>query len=543
MKKTLVAFLVGLTLPATAIADALEPAQNDVSTRIIGGEPANTTDWKFIASLVRKEKPASIGHFCGGSFLGGKYVLTAAHCVEETNAGDIDIVLGLYDQTNESQAQRISVKNIYTHTEYDSKTLNNDIALIELDQSVDGATIELATTTVLDSVRAGNKVHAAGWGNTSTTERVFPTVLQQVELEYVDRGTCQNLQGDYSNVSDDGICAGYSSGGKDTCQGDSGGPLIVDDNGINKLLGVVSWGAGCAQPNAYGVYANVAHFQHNGWIDSHRNTISYTQYRNLHLVERKAQQESFTIRNDEADSPLNITGITLSSGLTITENTCEETLSPSESCQITVGYYPSYSGSEETIEVTTDHPKLPKLSTTFEYIGVDKASDSLSSAIPLTGVNVYTNNYAWTAENGELHSADMGATTGESILYLTDLPKGKLTMDLKVLSDGFDYFVVYINGQMYDYTNQLLDYTEVSADLYRTSNTVMFAYLKNYAETGGYDAQANIRNIKMSVSAESNNDNDNSVNSKSSSGGSFSIGLLMLLAAGSFLRRKKRIIR
>ena len=543
MKKTLVAFLVGLTLPATAIADALEPAQNDVSTRIIGGEPANTTDWKFIASLVRKEKPASIGHFCGGSFLGGKYVLTAAHCVEETNAGDIDIVLGLYDQTNESQAQRISVKNIYTHTEYDSKTLNNDIALIELDQSVDGATIELATTTVLDSVRAGNKVHAAGWGNTSTTERVFPTVLQQVELEYVDRGTCQNLQGDYSNVSDDGICAGYSSGGKDTCQGDSGGPLIVDDNGINKLLGVVSWGAGCAQPNAYGVYANVAHFQHNGWIDSHRNTISYTQYRNLHLVERKAQQESFTIRNDEADSPLNITGITLSSGLTITENTCEETLSPSESCQITVGYYPSYSGSEETIEVTTDHPKLPKLSTTFEYIGVDKASDSLSSAIPLTGVNVYTNNYAWTAENGELHSADMGAATGESILYLTDLPKGKLTMDLKVLSDGFDYFVVYINGQMYDYTNQLLDYTEVSADLYRTSNTVMFAYLKNYAETGGYDAQANIRNIKMSVSAESNNDNDNSVNSKSSSGGSFSIGLLMLLAAGSFLRRKKRIIR
>ena len=539
MKKTLVAFLVGLTLPATAIADALEPVQNDVSTRIIGGEPANTTDWKFIASLVRKEKPASIGHFCGGSFLGGKYVLTAAHCVEETNAGDIDIVLGLYDQTNESQAQRISVKNIYTHTEYDSKTLNNDIALIELDQSVDGANIELATTTVLDSIQAGNKVHAAGWGNTSTTERVFPTVLQQVELEYVDRGTCQNLQGDYSNVSDDGICAGYSSGGKDTCQGDSGGPLIVDDNGINKLLGVVSWGAGCAQPNAYGVYANVAHFQHNGWIDSHRNTISYTQYRNLHLVERKAQQESFTIRNDEADSPLNITGITLSSGLTITENTCEETLSPSESCQITVGYYPSYSGSEETIEVTTDHPKLPKLSTTFEYIGVDKASDSLSSAIPLTGVNVYTNNYAWTAENGELHSADMGAATGESILYLTDLPKGKLTMDLKVLSDGFDYFVVYINGQMYDYTNQLLDYTEVSADLYRTSNTVMFAYLKNYAETGGYDAQANIRNIKMSVSAESNNDKDNSVNSKSSSGGSFSIGLLMLLAAGSFLRRKK----
>ncbi|MDF4937144.1 trypsin-like serine protease, partial [Vibrio parahaemolyticus] len=98
MKKTLVAFLIGLTLPATTIADTLKPVQNDVSTRIIGGEPANTSDWKFIASLVRKGQPTSIGHFCGGSFLGGKYVLTAAHCVEGLNADDLDIVLGLYDQ-------------------------------------------------------------------------------------------------------------------------------------------------------------------------------------------------------------------------------------------------------------------------------------------------------------------------------------------------------------------------------------------------------------------------------------------------------------
>uniref|UniRef100_UPI00358EBE17 hypothetical protein n=1 Tax=Vibrio parahaemolyticus TaxID=670 RepID=UPI00358EBE17 len=57
MKKTLVAFLIGLTLPATTIADTLKPVQNDVSTRIIGGEPANTSDWKFIASLVRKGQP------------------------------------------------------------------------------------------------------------------------------------------------------------------------------------------------------------------------------------------------------------------------------------------------------------------------------------------------------------------------------------------------------------------------------------------------------------------------------------------------------
>ncbi|ELB2053519.1 trypsin-like serine protease [Vibrio parahaemolyticus] len=537
MKKTLVAFLIGLTLPATTIADTLKPVQNDVSTRIIGGEPANTSDWKFIASLVRKGQPTSIGHFCGGSFLGGKYVLTAAHCVEGLNADDLDIVLGLYDQNRESQAQRIAVNNIYSHTAYNSHTTNNDIALIELEHSVDSATIDLATPEVLDSVRVGDKLHVAGWGNTSTTDRVYPTVLQQVDLEYVDRATCQNLSGNYSNVSDDGICAGYYWGGKDSCQGDSGGPLIVDYNGINKLLGVVSWGDGCAQPNAYGVYANVAHFQHNGWIDSHRNTISFTQYRDLHFVERKAQQETFTIRNDEVNTPINITGVTLTSGISLAKNTCTATLAPSQSCQITVGYYPSYSESVETIEVFTDHPQLSKLSTTFKYSGIDKASSSLSSAIPLAGANVYTNEYAWTAENGELQSADMGMSTGASILHLTDLPKGKLSMDFKVLSDGFDYFVVFVNGQEYDYTRQLLDYKELSIVLYRKSNTVTFAYLKNYEFNGGYNAQAYIRNIKMSVSSD--NTSKSSITKTSSSGGSFSISLLMLLAAGSFLRRQK----
>ncbi|ENO2186642.1 S1 family peptidase [Vibrio alginolyticus] len=539
MKKTLVAFLIGLTLPATTIADTLEPVQNDVSTRIIGGEPANTSDWKFIASLVRKGQPTSIGHFCGGSFLGGKYVLTAAHCVEGLNADDLDIVLGLYDKNRESQAQRIAIKNIYSHDEYNNITTNNDIALIELERNIDSATIDLATPELLDSVRVGDKLHVAGWGNTSTTDRIYPTVLQQVDLEYVDRATCQNLPGNYSNVSDDGICAGYYWGGKDSCQGDSGGPLIVDDNGINKLLGVVSWGDGCAQPNAYGVYANVAHFQHNGWIDSHRNTISFTKYRDLRFVEQKAQQETFTIRNDDT-IPFNIYQSTISYGSTIEKSTCTGTLKPSQSCQITVGYQPSYSGSETTIELFTDHPKLSRLTTTFEYSGVDKASRSVRNAIPLADANVYTGQNAWTAENGELQSADMGAYPGVSELVLTDLPKGKLTMDLKVMSDGFDYLFILVNGEIYDSTNQLLDYKEIQIDLYKASNTITFEYVQHPFSSGIYSAQAFVRNINMSVSTDNTGDAGNDVNKKSSSGGSLSIGLLVLMAAGSFVRRKKR---
>ena len=347
MTKTLVALLMGLTLPAIAIAiaDTIMPPQNDASPRIIGGEVAKSSEWKFIASLVLKGWPTSRGHFCGGSFLGGKYILTAAHCVEDLNADDIDIILDLYNKNRESQAQRISVNNIYSHTDYDKDTHNNDIALIELTHNVNSAAIDLATPDVLNNVRRGDQLHIAGWGDISpTTDIVFPTVLQQVDVEYVDRTTCQNLGGDYTNVSDNSICAGYAQGGKDSCHGDSGGPLIADDNGINKLLGVVSWGIGCAQPDAYGVYANVAHFQHNGWIESHRNTISYTRLRDLQLVERTTQQETFAIRNDDT-IPFNVTDSRVSAGLTMTESTCNTTLLPSQSCQITVSYTPDYSGS------------------------------------------------------------------------------------------------------------------------------------------------------------------------------------------------------
>lgn len=91
--------------------------------------------------------------------------------------------------------------------------------------------------------------------------------LQEVRVPVMSQETCRKSKYGANRITDNMLCAGYTEGGKDSCQGDSGGPLHVSHNETKtyQLAGIVSWGEGCARPNAPGVYTRVT--QHLDWIE------------------------------------------------------------------------------------------------------------------------------------------------------------------------------------------------------------------------------------------------------------------------------------
>ncbi|XP_071537008.1 proclotting enzyme-like [Panulirus ornatus] len=231
-------------------------------TRIVGGKPANPKEWPWVAALMR----SGTSQYCGGVLISDQHVLTAAHCVRGFDQSSIFVRLGEYnfEQTSDSAHMDFRIRRIKEHEGYDTTTYVNDIALITLDGTT-SFTDDIWPICLPDQDASfeGQLGNVIGWGTVYYGGPVS-SVLLEVTVPVWKNSDCNAAY--EQDIIDKQICAGDRAGGKDSCQGDSGGPLMLQQGSQNRwaVVGVVSWGIRCAEPENPGVYTRVSKYR--DWI-------------------------------------------------------------------------------------------------------------------------------------------------------------------------------------------------------------------------------------------------------------------------------------
>ncbi|EDV54569.1 trypsin [Drosophila erecta] len=237
------------------------PGLNFPFGRIVNGESADIENFPYQVSI----QTIKGSHFCGGSLIDSDTVLTAAHCMQSYAANELQVRVG--STSRSSGGEVITVRAFKYHEGYNSKLKVNDVAIIKLSSPV-RQTSKIRTIELADSEAvSGTKAVVSGWGTTCFLFCSSPDTLLQVEVDLLHYKDCATDKYNYDSESilETMVCATGEK--KDACQGDSGGPLVAD----SKLVGVVSWGSGCAWTGYPGVYADVASLR--SWIVDTANSL------------------------------------------------------------------------------------------------------------------------------------------------------------------------------------------------------------------------------------------------------------------------------
>jgi len=255
--------------------------------RIVGGTVVPRGKYPWIAVANTLTIPGLGG--CSATLIASRWALTAAQCAGNPQKHFVSIVLGQYDIRNTSRdvfdvnRKIVKVERAIIHDVTQNIPYSNDLALLKLAEEVD---LSVHTPVCLPAPGRDYTGHIGstyGWGRTvhCNPMSVSP-ILQEASLQIVSDASCETASGivkqfNYTTgkclnkkenfagkITEGMLCARATRRGT-PCDDDNGGPLTVMEGGQHSLVGVVSWGAGCAVDNFYAVFVEVAKFRK--WID------------------------------------------------------------------------------------------------------------------------------------------------------------------------------------------------------------------------------------------------------------------------------------
>lgn len=270
--------LLALMLPSTGNAANFGKAPDPVSSAgnpagsiqsagqspyIVGGSESNFERHPWLVQITLNG-----GAFCGGALVHPMLVLTAAHCLWSAQNGNFWGNLGVMQAftgrtLSETGGEQLNIAGWGIASNYQPLDAGlsgeNDYGLLALSSPSSRPVLKIAGSDERAVWRAGRSALVAGFGNISQGGAASP-VLKELTVPILDDSVCASSNS-YGTAffASNMLCSGIVQGGSGTCQGDSGGALTVPvDGGGRRIVGVVSWGDGCAKPNKPTLYARVA---------------------------------------------------------------------------------------------------------------------------------------------------------------------------------------------------------------------------------------------------------------------------------------------
>ncbi|OXM61883.1 S1 family peptidase [Amycolatopsis vastitatis] len=239
-----------LAVAAVAVPVVVGTASADQASanqpRIVGGNQASLADHPYAVYLT----DAGGNQFCGAVIVSSTAVATAAHCAKALAKQEIRVVAGREDKRT-SDGDVLAVSKIWIGRGYSDPTQGDDIAVLTVRGQLGYRPAKLPESGDAGLYGKGTQATVLGWGRIADGG-ARSDYLRGAQVPLVSDSECHSDYTVYDQRSM--VCAGYAEGGIDACQGDSGGPLVVGDT----LIGIVSFGDGCAKAGKPGVYTRVS---------------------------------------------------------------------------------------------------------------------------------------------------------------------------------------------------------------------------------------------------------------------------------------------